>query len=120
MKFQCSQTSKNLVRRLLKKSNKERLTAQDALKDIWFINMKASNIRVEEEDTEDEFSRSMSLGKCWLDEENTQVKFNLSHSPATKMDKKVSVIQCTRSFKEIFEPENSIFGIEDSNEKEFQ
>ena len=41
MKYQCSQVAKNLVRRLLRKSTKDRLTAKQALKDIWFIDMKA-------------------------------------------------------------------------------
>ena len=55
LKFECSQVPKNLVKRLIKKSKKERLTAQDALKDPWFVDL-ASNY-----DYEEEFSRSMDL-----------------------------------------------------------
>ena len=50
-KFPCSQGSKNLVKRLLKNNKNERLSAEEALKDIWFMDMKSP----------DEVVRSLTL-----------------------------------------------------------
>ena len=43
LKFECSQAPKSLIRRLLKKNKKERLSATEALKDVWFLDLNLSN-----------------------------------------------------------------------------
>jgi serine/threonine protein kinase len=52
LKFPCSQAPKQLVKRLLKKSKEERLTADEALKDVWFLSLW--------EDQWDELNRSLT------------------------------------------------------------
>lgn len=55
LKFECSQAPKNLVKRLLKRSKTDRLTAEAALKDPWFLDIKNNG--------EEELIRSMVLNK---------------------------------------------------------
>ncbi len=113
LRFECSQAPKNLVRRLLKKSKKERLTASEALNDIWFLDMSTST---DGGDGDEEMSRSMTSGKSFFDLDQTSpLKFNMSHSPLLRPNKKVRMGECTKSFKLIFEtPESSIFGMDES------
>ena len=40
MRFECSQAPKNFVRRLLRRSLKDRLTAEQALKDVWLLDLR--------------------------------------------------------------------------------
>lgn len=69
LKFPCSMAPKNLVRRLLKRSKKERLTAEIALKDPWFLDMKTNG--------DDELIKSVVLEKGAINfNPNLSVKFH--------------------------------------------
>ena len=85
------------------------MTASEALKDVWFLDL------IESAEEDDSFSRSMSDNKSFFDMgQHSSFRFNLSHSPGSQENKIVNAAQCTRSFKEMFDqPESSIFGIED-------
>lgn len=97
LKFECSQYPKNLVRRLVKKRKEERLNAEAAILDPWFLGMKGHG--------EEDIIRSMCMNK-------PEVEFN------PKLSVKYKAPNFTRGKKETAgwaleeESEETIFGME--------